>query len=112
MAQSGTVQPLPRISGQIVINELVRNMELGRLELGYSILVPCIFRVYLHPDDHARLISVQDIIREDAKRALNARMAEWNAKSGLLRRNTTRKTFRNARDWWIDFIADTENAVP
>ena len=85
MAQTGTVQPLPGISGQIIINELIRNMELGRLELGYSILVPCIFSVYLHPDDYTRLISVQDIIKEDAKRALNARMAEWNGKGGLLR---------------------------
>ena len=82
MAQSGTVQPLPRISGQIIINELIRNMELGRLELGYSILVPCIFSVYLHPDDYARVSSVQDMIKEDAKRALTARLAEWNAKGG------------------------------
>src|SRR5215813_1276834 len=99
MAQSGTKQPQSRISGQIIINELVRNMELGRLELGYSILVPCIFSIYLHPDDHARLISVQDIIRE-------------NAKNSLLRRNTPRKTCRTARDWCIGFSANTENAVP
>jgi len=112
MAQSGTKQPQSRISGQIIINELVRNMELGRLELGYSILVPCIFSIYLHPDDYARLISVQDIIREDAKRALNARVAEWNAKNSLLRRNAPRKTCRTARDWWIGFFADTENTVP
>src|SRR5438552_17590161 len=96
MAQSGTVQPLPRISGQIIINELIRNMELGRLELGYSILVPCIFSVYLHPDDYTRVVSVQELIQEDAKRALNARLAEWNAKGGLLRRNAQRKTYRIA----------------
>src|SRR5882757_4626617 len=69
MAHSGTVQPKPRISGQIIINELIRNMELGRLELGYSILVPCLFSVYLHPDDYTRVASVQDIIKEDAERA-------------------------------------------
>jgi hypothetical protein len=40
MAHSGTVQPKPRINGQIIIDEMIRNMELGRLELGYSILVP------------------------------------------------------------------------
>ena len=113
MAQSGTGQPLPRISGQIIINELIRNMELGRLELGYSILVPCIFSVYLHPDDYTRVTSVQDLIKEDAKRALTARMAEWNAKSGLLRRNAPRKTYRIAQnDWWIDLFADSEAAVP
>jgi hypothetical protein len=113
MAQSGIKQPQARISGQIIINELVRNMELGRLELGYSILLPCIFSIYLHPDEHARLIGVQDLIKEDAKRALNARMGEWNTKGGLLRRNAPRKTYRIAQnDWWIDFFADAEGAVP
>ena len=29
MAQSGTARPLPRSSGQITINELIRNKELG-----------------------------------------------------------------------------------
>jgi hypothetical protein len=113
MAQSGTVQPLPRISGQIIIDELIRNMELGRLELGYSILVPCIFGVYLHPDDYARVASVADLIKEDAKRALTARMAEWNAGGGLLRRNAPRKACRIATNgWWIALFADSESAVP
>jgi hypothetical protein len=88
-------------------------MELGRLELGYSILLPCIFSVYLHPDDFERLKGVQDIIREDAKRALNALMAQWNGKSGLLRRNASQKTCRIAQsDWAIDFFADGEASVP
>jgi len=112
MAQSGTVQQ-PRISGQIIINELVRNMELGRLELGYSILVPCIFSVYLHPDDYARVASVESIIQEDAKRALTARLAGWNAKGGLLRRGGERKTYRTASStWWIGLFADGESSVP
>ena len=102
MAHSGTVQPLPRISGQIIIDELIRNMELGRLELGYSILVPCIFSVYLHPDDYTRVLSVQELIKEDAKRALTARLAEWNAKSGVLRRNAPRKTYRIAHQRLVD----------
>jgi hypothetical protein len=113
MAHSGTVQPLPRISGQIIIDELIRNMELGRLELGYSILVPCIFSVYLHPDDYTRVLSVQELIKEDAKRALTARLAEWNAKSGVLRRNAPRKTYRIATNgWWIGLFADSESTVP
>jgi hypothetical protein len=113
MAQSGTAHPQARVSGQIIIDELIRNMELGRLELGYSILVPCIFSVYLHPDDYARLISVQELIREDAERALNARLTEWNAKSGLLRRNAVRKTYRIAQNgWWIGLFSDSESTVP
>ncbi|PWU07100.1 MAG: hypothetical protein C5B51_10720 [Terriglobia bacterium] len=113
MPQTGTRLPQTRISGQTIINELIRNMELGRLELGYSILLPCIFSVYLHPDDHARLAGVEGLIKEDAKRALNARLAEWNGKSALFRRGGPRKTCKIAReDWWIEFFADPESAVP
>jgi len=101
-----------RISGQTIIDELIRNMELGRLEMGYSILLPCIFSVYLHPDDHARLRAVENLIQEDAKKALNAKMAEWNRKSPFSRRAAL-KSCRIARDdWWIALFADSEGAVP
>jgi len=113
MAHSGTKRPLARVSGQTIIDELIRNMELGRLELGYSILLPCLFSVYLHPDDYHRLAGVQEIIREDARRALTARMAEWNKKSSLFRRGGNRKEYRIAQsDWWIELFSDGENAVP
>ena len=108
MAQSGT-----RISGQTIIDELIRNMELGKLELGYSVLLPCLFSVYLHPDDYQRLAGVQDLIKEDARRALTARMAEWNKKGALFRRGGNRKPVRIAQnDWWIELFSDGENAVP
>ena len=86
MAQSGTKLPRTRISGQTIIDELIRNMELGRLEMAYSVLLPCIFSVYLHPDDYARLAGVQELVKEDARKALNARMAEWNGKGQFFRR--------------------------
>src|SRR5271157_6484486 len=106
MGQSGAKQPPARISGQTIIDELIRNTELGRLEMGYSILLPCIFSVYLHPDDYARLAGVQDLIREDARRALTAQMAEWNGKNSRFRRGATRKEYRIAQsDWWIEFFA-------
>jgi hypothetical protein len=108
-----TKQPQTRISGQTILDELVRNMELGRLEMAYSVLLPCIFSVYLHPDDHARLVGVQDLIKEDARRALTARMAEWSGKNSLFRRNEKRKQYRIAQnDWWIELFADSEGSVP
>ncbi|HUI58559.1 MAG TPA: FHA domain-containing protein [Bryobacteraceae bacterium] len=113
MAQSGTRQVQTRISGQTIIDELVRNMELGRLEMGYSILLPCLFSVYLHPDDYHRLAGVQDLIKEDARRALSARMADWNKKASPFRRGASRKQYRIAQnDWWIELFGDTENTVP
>ena len=109
----GIKQPRTRISGQTIINELIRNMELGRLEMGYSILLPCIFSVYLHPDDYQRIVAVNELFREDARRALNAKMAEWNGEKSKLRRGAPKKQYKIAQnDWWIDLFADTEGAVP
>ena len=113
MPQGGTRQPQTGISGQTIIDELIRNMEVGRLEMGYSILLPCIFSVYLHPSDYARVVSVHELVREDAKRALNARMAEWNGKNSRFRRPGTRKVYKIAQnDWSIELFSDTEGAVP
>jgi hypothetical protein len=113
MRQDGAKQAVSRISGQIVIDELIRNMELGRLELGYSVLLPCIFSVYLHPEDYERLRAVEGIIQEDARRALSARVAEWNRAHSVFRRGGAPKPFRIAqKDWWIGLFADGEGAVP
>lgn len=105
-----------KISGQIIIEQLIRNMELGRFEMGYSILVPCLFSLYLHPDDYTRLTGVFDLIREDAKKALSGRLAEWNAKPigiGSLRRSKNRKPYKIAsKDWTFEFFPDSEGVVP
>ncbi len=91
-------------------------METGCLEMAYSVLLPCLFSVYLHPDDFARLSSVQDLIKEDAQRALSARMAEWNAARPVKtpwRRGAARKEYRIAtNNWWIELFPDTEGSVP
>jgi hypothetical protein len=105
-----------RISGRIIIEQLVRNMELGQFEMGYSILAPCIFSLYLHPDDYTRLTGVFDLIRQDAKQALAARLGQWNAKPlGLssLRGAKNRKPYKIAgKDWSFEFFPDSEGAVP
>ncbi len=117
MAQTGSKSP-SRIGGHTIVDQLIRNMEAGQLEMAYSVLLPCLFSVYLYPDDYERLASVQELIKEDAKRALNARMAELNAArsgKGLLRRGAanTKKQYRIAQqDWWIEFFPDTEGSVP
>jgi len=104
---------MARINGQIIIDQLTRNMELGQFEMGYSVLVPCIFSIYLHPDDYARLANIQELIREDARRALAACLTQWNAKPPLFKRGKKSKLYRIARnDWWIEFFADSEDVVP
>jgi hypothetical protein len=110
-----------KISGQIIIEQLIRNMELGQLEMGYSILAPCIFSLYLHPDDYSRLTGVFDLIRDDAKKALASRLAQLNAKPlgglplglGALRGAKDRKPYKIAcKDWSFEFFPDSEGAVP
>ncbi len=100
----------------MIISELIRNMELGQFELNYTVLLPCVFSLYLHQDDYARLGGVLDLIIEDAKRTLCARVAELNVKPSRLslkRRGSPVKEYKIAsKDWLIEFFADTEGSVP
>src|SRR6185436_13403775 len=105
-----------RLNGQAIISEMARNMDLGQFEMNYTVLLPCIFTLYLHPDDHARLAGVFDLIVEDAKRALCAHVAQLNAKPKLLGRWRPLRKAKEYKiassDWVIDFLADTEGCVP
>ncbi|HYL37594.1 MAG TPA: FHA domain-containing protein [Bryobacteraceae bacterium] len=112
----GTGEAQGRITGKLIIEQLLRNMELGRFEMNYSVLVPCIFSLYLHPDDYARLTGVFDLIREDARRALNSKLEEWNARPlglSVIRGRQRRKLHKIAtKDWCFEFLPDSENVVP
>lgn len=105
-----------RLSGQTIISELIRNMELGGFEMAYSVLLPCFFDVYLHPEDHSRLSGVVPLIVEDARRALRAKVAELNRARGGFSFGKGKKTAKEykiaASDWMIEFYPDTEGTVP
>lgn len=100
-----------RLSGNVIIGELLRNLELGKFELAYTVLLPCVFTIYLHPDDHKTLTGVFDLIIEDARRALRNRVTELNTDSGFLkvRRGKKSKEHKIAcRDWSLEFLPDSE----
>jgi hypothetical protein len=105
-----------KITGRLIIDQLVRNMELGQFEMNYSILLPCIFSLYLHPDDYTRLSGILDLIKEDARRALVARLEQLNAKPlglSVVLPNKDRKVYKIAgRDWAFEFFPDSEGVVP
>ena len=105
-----------QLSGQTIINELIRNMELGQFEMAYSVLLPCVFDVYLHPDDHTRLAGIIPLIVEDARRALGARVTELNRTGGgrsFGRAKKAAKEYRIANTTWVvEFHPDTEGTVP
>lgn len=101
----------PRLNGSVVIGELIRNMELGRFEMAYTVLLPCVFTIYFNPEDHAMLRGVFDLIAEDARRALRARVGELNGnRRGFgVRRGKTAKEYKIAcRDWSFEFLPDGE----
>lgn len=119
MAQKDTAPVEGKISGQAIIHELIRNLELGQFEMSYSVLLPCVFSLYLHPDDHARLAGVFDLIADDAKRALWARVAQLNSPPSILSAVGVKRPGRQPRqfkiackDWILEFLPDTEGAVP
>ena len=101
-----------KLSGDVIIGELLRNMELGKFEMTYSVLLPCVFTVYLNPGDHATLCGVFELILDDARKALRSRVAEMNAKPtgfALTRRPKNTKEHKIAcRDWDIEFLPDGE----
>jgi len=105
-----------RLTGRLIVDQLVRNMQLGQFEMAYSTLLPCLFSLYLHPDDYSRLTGVFDLIKEDARRALNQRLEQLNAKPlglGIMRGGKERKSYKIAcRDWSFEFFPDSEGAVP
>ena len=101
-----------RLSGNVVVGELIRNMEQGRFEMSYTVLMPCVFTVYLNPEDYAILQGVSDHIVEDARRALRARITELNSGSGFFggkRKGKEPKEHKIAcRDWSIELLSHTE----
>ena len=102
----------PKLNGKLIASEMLRNMELGRFEMAYTILLPCVFTIYLNPQDSAALSGVFGLVAEDAKRALRARVAALNSPSRMLglRRNTKPpKEYKIVcRDWSIEFLPDAE----
>jgi len=116
MAERHTISVEGKLSGQVVINELIRNMEIGQFEMGYSVLLPCVFSLYLHPEDYARLEGVFELIAEDARRALCARVAQLNKRPMILgwkRPGRQPKEYKIAcKDWVLEFLPDTESTVP
>ncbi|MBV8807664.1 MAG: FHA domain-containing protein [Acidobacteriaceae bacterium] len=112
MAHPKNVLREAKLSGNIVVGEILRNMEVGRFEMTYTVLFPCIFTVYLNPADYGVLSGVFPFIVEDARRALRARVTELNSVPsvfGVARRAKSAKEHKIAcRDWEIEFLPDSE----
>ena len=112
MARQNPKGSEPKLSGSVIIGELLRNMEVGRFEMAYTVLLPCVFTVYLNPEDHAALSGVFEHVIEDAKRALRARVTEFNTqRASFLKRRESEAPKEHkiaCRDWCIEFFPEPE----
>lgn len=99
-----------KLSGQAIIGELIRNMEVGQFDLTYTVLLPCVFTVYLNPEDYTHLTGVFELIAQDAQRALRSRVSQLNRKPSVLTpwRKPPKEYKIACRDWVIEFLPDAE----
>jgi hypothetical protein len=67
-----------QITGDDVISELLRNVEVGLFKARYTVLLPCRFNVYLQQRDFGLIAPVADVVRQEAKQALNEYLDRLN----------------------------------
>ena len=108
-----------KITGDDIISELIRNADAGWFKLRYTILVPCIFNVYLHPRDYELIQPIAVLIQEEAVHALKEHLSKLN------KPRTARpfaKRFGSAgeprseykileKQWMVQFHADQEERL-
>jgi hypothetical protein len=73
-----TPRPPGRLQGDDLIGEVLRNMEEGLFRIRGKSLVPCVYRLYLHPADFEPFRYVLPFIAGEIRVALDARLAKWN----------------------------------
>jgi hypothetical protein len=116
VTQRGLTLSPANLSGKTIIDQVLRNAEAGQFELGYTVLVPCIFNLYLHPADYARLSGIFPHIRDDARRGLQDRIAQLNqpsSRSLVFRSRKFEKEYKIAgSDFVFEFFSDDDGSVP
>lgn len=108
-----------RLTGDEILSELLRNAEAGVFKIRYTALLPCIFHVYLHPEDFHSIRAAISALRSEAIRSLASRLEELNAKAGapaLVRmlglEAGERMQYKILEpDWIVDFHSDQEQRL-
>jgi hypothetical protein len=108
-----------QITGDDIISELIRNADAGLFKVRYTILVPCIFNVCLHPRDHELIKPIVGLIEEEAARALQEHLASLNKRRiahPLVKRlgfsGEARPEYKILeKQWMIQFHGDQEERL-
>jgi len=70
--------PASALTGDDIISELIRNVDVGLFKVGHTVLVPCRFNVYLHEQDFDLIHPVAQVVRREAKQALTEHLQRLN----------------------------------
>ncbi len=107
---------IPRVTGSRITDSVAAEMLNGAEPLARSILVPSVFRIYLHPDDWERLYSILHELRVDVEEELDRTLARLNRPvDSLLARCGLRKVkvYRRVKEYWqIDFYPNRDDGCP
>src|SRR5881227_1941494 len=71
----------PRLNGDDLIGEVLRNMEEGLFRIRRKTIVPSIYRIYLSPADYEPFRDVVPFVAGEIRAALDERLARWNGGS-------------------------------
>jgi hypothetical protein len=101
------------ITGRDIIEELLQHMESNSQPLFYSILVPSVYQVCLHPQDYKTLETIFSVIRDQARKALSERLQRLNKPTliGRLKSGNATKYENVQGDWFVDFQPDTDGEI-
>ncbi len=106
----------PRVTGSRITDAIAAEMKAGAEPLARSILVPSVFRIYLHPDDWERLYSILHELRADAEEELDRTLVRINrpVDSLLVRCGLRRvKAYRRVKEYWqVDFYPNRDDSCP
>jgi len=113
-------RPTSQITGDDIISELIRNVDVGLFKVGHTVLVPCRFNVYLHERDFDLIHPIAQVVRREAKQALTSHLDRLNKvrpqprlvkKLGLASPRTQPQHKILEGDWSVEFYRGEEDRL-
>ncbi len=111
-----------RLQGDDLVAEVLRNMEDGLFRIRRKTVVPAIYRIYLHPEDHRPFRDVNEFVRAEIRAALDERLTQWNGsrlrlarafmeKLGAVEGQESAEYVRLTDDWTVEIYPDVDGKL-
>lgn len=110
--------PNRQITGDDILSEILRNCEAGAFKIRHTVVLPCIYHVYLHPSDFDLIRRLIPALTAEARSALIDKLEDLSESSkpsaiakalGFEGKQAEYKILDP--DWTIEFHADTEEKL-